>query len=139
MRAGGAYIAGAVAARIGSIAIPFTLWVLAPWVARQMVSGAERDQTPLSPVTIENAQAVAISLLGIFFIVEALSKIVVMGVEFLNAARTGLDAALQSFAAAYATPDTLVRLTEIVLGVWLFVGARRFVRLFQRFNSPSTE
>ena len=35
--------------------------------------------------------------------------------------------------------DTIIQLLQTAFGAWLFFGARRFVRLFQRFNAPNTD
>jgi hypothetical protein len=125
------------------VALAVVLWTLAPWIARHMLANVESQPASPSTITMEEAQIVAISILGLFFVVGAIPGLVVAIVDYFGVPEMVLDATMKSAMASMQSvmrAGTLkalaVRVTEMGLGTWLFFGAGSFVRVFQRFNPP---
>ena len=119
-----------------TLAIPITilviLWKLAPWIAKQMLADLETTQDSPSTITLEEAQSVAVSVLGLLFIVGAIPSLAVVLVEYLNVHETVSDADMKSLVSVNAVRSVVMHVTKIVLGIWLFLGAHSIVRVFQR-------
>jgi hypothetical protein len=121
-----------------SLAVPVVLaavvWRLAPWIATKMLVGTEVKQASSSPITLEEFQVVAISILGLLFICEALPGLVSVPLEHLRFLWLEPNASMKSLADAGMVRTLVMGLTKVGLGAWLFLGARSFVRVFQRFR-----
>jgi hypothetical protein len=119
------------------VALAVGLWSLAPWIAKHMLADVESEQASPSAVTMEEVQAVAISILGILFVVKALPGVVVTILGYFGVPGIAEDVRVQSMLRASTVKAAVMHVTEIGLGTWLFLGARSFVRVFQRFYSPN--
>ena len=120
-----------LAIQIGSVVL---VWKSAPWIAKRMLANVEDTSASLSATTMEEVQAVAISILGIYFMVHAFPEIFTMVLAYFRA--PGIYADIQSGFQAHMLKGVVMRLTEMGLGIWLFFGAKGFARVFQKFNSP---
>ncbi len=122
------------------VVVPFALavilWKLAPWIAKHMLADVESKQMLPSAITMEEVQVAAISILGLLFIIKALPGIVVLILNYFQIPGLVLDESVQSLARVNTLKTIVMRVTEIGLGTWLFLGARSFVRVMQRFCSP---
>ena len=118
------------------IVLAVILWRLAPWIAKSMLADVESKEASPSAITVEEAQAVAFSILGLLFIVESLPYILVAALDYFRVPGLAVNANMESIMSAATLKTMVMRVTEIVLGTWLFLGARGFVRVFQRFSSP---
>jgi hypothetical protein len=117
------------------IGLAVVLWTLAPWIAGKMLTDVEHKQTP-SPITVEDAQAVAVSILGLLFVFESIPGIVVDVLEYL---RLSADSDVTSFINTTITKAAVMNVTKIALGLWLLFGARSFARVLQRFCAPHAD
>lgn len=116
-----------------AIVLAVTVWKTAPWIATKMLAHAEAKQWPSSEVSLEDIQVVAISILGLLLICEALPWVAAMSMEHIWSLRISGDEHMISATIASMIKSLTAGLTKLGLGIWLFFGARSFVRLFQRF------
>lgn len=117
-----------------AVALAAGVWKFAPWIATKMLSGLHEEQATPSSVTLDELQAVALSVLGILLICNALPSLVFAPFERLRFLLAEPEASMKSLLDAAMIRTLVIGLTNIGLGVWLFLGARSFVRLFQRFR-----
>ena len=115
------------------------LWSLSPWIAKYMLADVGDESASLSAATMEQIQAVAISVLGIFFMVHAFPAILIMILEYFGTPGIATDAGMQSMFRTGVIKAVVMRLTEMGLGIWLFFGASSFVRVFQGFYSSKAD
>jgi hypothetical protein len=119
------------------IAVAVILWRLAPWIADCMLADVEDQQAPPSTINREEAQLIAISVLGLLLLCEGIPGIVALIANYLYMA--GTESSLQDLFRHEFVKFLSTSATQIGLGLWLFMGARGFVRVFQRFNAPKPE
>jgi hypothetical protein len=126
------------------MAVPIGLavvsWTLAPWIADKMLTDVEHGQTP-SPITVEDAQAVAVSILGLLFVLESIPGIVVNLLDYLRWSTEGyhLSPPLAETGITSVTRAAAMNATKVALGLWLLFGARSFARVLQRFCAPHAD
>lgn len=130
---------GGVASFAMPIALGVILWQLAPWIADCMLADSEDKQTPPSPITMEDAQAVAISILGLLLIVGSIPRIISLAMEYLRISEIVGDASDHAMMSANTFNAIVMSVIEIALGLWLYLGTHLFVRLFQRCYSPKAD
>jgi hypothetical protein len=117
------------------IGLAVIVWILAPWLATRMLADVEPQQTP-SPITIEDAQLVAVSILGLLFVFESIPEIVADVLEYF---RLSADSDVTSFINTTITKAAVMNVTKTALGLWLLFGARSFARVLQRFCAPHVD
>jgi hypothetical protein len=128
-----------------ALAMPIILaavvWCLAPWIASHMLESVENEQPSACTISMEDAHVIAFSVLGLLFVLGALPGVLVTVAEFVRAMqlRIAAKANWQSVLSERTLKDTITQVLQTAFGAWLFFGARRFVRLFQRFNAPNTD
>jgi hypothetical protein len=116
-----------------TVALMVAVWKLSPWIATKMLAGPKEERATPSPITLEDLQVVAISVLGLLFICEALPGLVAVPLEHLHFLWLEPNASAKSLVDAAMVRALAMGLTKVGLGAWLFLGARSFVRVFQRF------
>ncbi len=130
---------GAIFLFVVPAALAVILWRLAPWIAKKMLADAEVAQASPSTITLAEVQVVAVSILGLFFIIKALPQIAVMILNYFEIPERLADESIQSLARNSTLKMVIMRFTELGLGLWLFFGANSFVGVMQRICSPKCE
>jgi hypothetical protein len=119
------------------IILAIVLWKLAPWIAKKMLAGVEAPEAS-SPITIEEVQTVAISILGLLFVFETVPGFVANALNYLHTPQLSVDSDFVALSVSASTiKATVMNATKIALGLWLFFGARGFVWLLQRLHPPN--
>lgn len=110
------------------LALAIALWRLSPWIAKHMIPKAEGMQSP-PPITLNEAQSAAISVLGLFFIAAAVPGIVIELLEYLRLPELAEDPLTTSYLNSGILKGLVMRLVELLMGMCLFWGAPTFTRL----------
>lgn len=128
----------AILSVVGFAAIPIVLavvlWRFAPWIAMKMLADVEDGQTPSSPITLAEVQIVAISVLGLFIVFQSIPGIILASFEYFQVPGLSSGPEIRSLMGVNTLKNVATLVTKIGLGLWLFFGARGFVRVFQRFR-----
>lgn len=103
------------------------LWMLAPRLSEKATRGLQQAEEVKSEWTARNVQRVAISLMGVWFIVQALPSLVVQQLAYMRLSDEVEDASrlLEGLA-----PDGV----QIVLGLLLLLGASFWSDLLVRIQ-----
>jgi hypothetical protein len=98
-----------------------------------MLPNVDTHQTP-SPMTVEEVQVVAISLLGLFLVFDTFPGFVVHVLDYLRIPADSDE--VPGFVSAGLTRAAITNVIKIGLGLWLSFGARSFATFLQRCCPP---
>lgn len=132
------YLIISLLALLGPIILGIILWVLAPWIGKRMPGSTNTPQIMLSDVPLERIQGIAISLLGLAFIVISISDLIPQLWSYFEMFDGGADEHIRSMQFRYLMCILISKFVKIGLGLWLFLGSRGFVNIFQSFNNPQS-
>lgn len=122
---------GAAVSLVVPVLVAVGLWMRAPWIAKRMLADVESGQAPRSAITLQEAQTVAISILGLLFVVEAIPGLAVAVLEYFRVPGIAADAGMRSALSAGALKATVMRITEIARGTCLILGSRGLAGVLQ--------
>lgn len=140
---------GIVAATFILTALPSTLlfasgiilWLYAGKLANYLVPDKEPDKDPPSgdpQIRVEDIQAAAFSLVGLFILVDAAPKLIQILLNIILFSK--LQHAIPS---EWVNITTITRIAELViqlvLGFWLFFGSRGIVGLLRRLRETDVK
>ena len=109
------------------------LWILAPWISKQIVRYADADTGEEPKVTLEAIQVTAFALLGIYFVFQSLPRVVVPILTYYSMQQVELPPHYTLY--RMVTIPLIAALVKLGLGMWLFVGSRGFVKIFKKLQN----
>jgi len=122
-----------------AIAVPvlggMVLWRLAPGIAARAVSGEADDSREVS-FSLEQSQAVAFTTVGLSLIFWILPSFLVGTYDLFTSTPPEFSAVAQN---PYKATNLVSMFLEILLGLWLVLGARSLTRLLHRFQEFALE